>query len=239
MIYASAYCDALNIRRSPALEEFVTSSQTSLLPTSPATIPGSNLLGTASLSAPGLLSGLLDVEDSTTTPQGEISKALADGINTSVLRGDLAPWIELGSVFLNPSPETDVQTWQESTLQGTFALTPHVYFGTNESSMEPPLGIVPNDYASSFGQLRLETPRDQAPLITVVDRDAIALVASLPKNDAPNRLPQDLLPKDAMLTPTATEIVKRMLRDGDDEQSLYARDEIPRIATSRGLRPNS
>jgi len=124
-------------------------------------------------------------------------------------------------------------------LQGTFALTPHVYFGTNESSMEPPLGIVPHDYASSFGQLRLETQRDQAPVITAVDRDAIALVASLPQNNAPSRLPQDRFPRDAMLTLTVTEVMNRMLRDGDAEQSLNGRDEIPRIATNRGLRPNS
>jgi hypothetical protein len=233
MIYASAYSDALNIRRSPALEYFVTSSQTSLLP-KPATIPGWTTLGTASLSAPGLISGLFDVDDFTTTPQAEISKALADGINASALPGALTPWIESNSVLLNPGREPE-----HSILQGAFALTPHVYFGTNGSSREPPLGIVPDDYASSFSQLRLETWRDQAPVITAVNRDTIALVASLPKNNAPRRLPQNPIPRDAMLTPTVTEVVNRMLREGDDEQSLNGRNEIPtRLAASPALHPS-
>jgi hypothetical protein len=240
MIYASAYSDALNTRRSPALVDFSPSGETNVLPISPGAIPGSSMLGTASLSAPGLLGELLDVEDSTLTPRSEIWKVLADGTNAPASQNGLVPWIESISALLSTRRETDTVMWQASCLHGTLALAAPVHFSEDKGSIDASLGIELTDCTLWLGQPQLETPCDQAqPVMTAVDRDAIALGASLPKNDAPNRVPQDRFPRDAMLTPTVAEVVNRMLRDGDDEQFLNGLDELPRIAPSRRIHPNS
>ena len=73
------------------------------------------------------------------------------------------------------------------------------------------------------GQLLPETLRDEPPAIAAVDKDAIALASPLPQNDAPHHLAERAMPKDAMLTPTVTEVVARMLKDRDDGQSLNGR----------------
>lgn len=188
----------------------------------------------------GLLGELLDVEGATLTPQDEIRKVLADSTNELALQNGLVPWIESNSAFLSTRRETDTETWQASCLQGTLALAAPVYFSSDKGSIDGSLRIELTDYTSWLGQPQLETPCDQTqPVMTAVDRDAIALGAALPRNDAPNRSPQDRFPGDAMLTPAVAEVVNRMLRDGDDEQFLNGLDELPRIAPSRGIHPNS
>jgi hypothetical protein len=223
MIHAPAYSDVPNTRRSPVIEDFAPSSGTRVVPIFSAENSASNMLGKVILSPTSTVSGLLDFEDSATMPQGEISKALlAEVMHASDPLGRLSPWVESNSLLLNPSGKTDVVPWQVPNMRDTVALTPRVDLETSNSMIEVPPGIVPNQYASWRGQPLLEMPRDQGPAIAAV---AIALAAPPPQNNAPHRSDEDAIPRDAMLTPTVTEVVSRMLKGSDDGHSLNGRDE--------------
>jgi hypothetical protein len=226
MIHAPAYADVLNTRRSPVIEDVAPSSGTSVLPIFSAENSGSNMLGSVMLSPRSTVGGLLDFEGSAAMPQGEISKALlAEVMRASDRLGRLSPWVESNSLLLNPSGKTDVVPWQVPNMRDTIALTPRADLETSNSIIEVPPGVVPNEYASWPGRPLLEMPHDQGPAIAAVDDDAIALVASPPQNNAPHRLAEDATPIDAMLTPTVTEVVSRMLKDSDDDHSSNDRNE--------------
>jgi len=234
MIYASAYSDALGIRRSPALKVLSPSSDTSVFPFSGGRLSGSNMFGRMSLGTPSVISGIFNVHD-TAAIQGENSTPLAMAINAPDLQGGLTQWIEPKSVDLNPGGGIDVETWQGSPLDGVLAPTTQAYFMRSSSSTEPLSRLVSSDYPSPSGQLPLETLREQEPVIIAVEKHVVAFATFLPHNNAPSRLAEDPIPRDAMLTPTVTEVVTRMLKDGDDHRSLNGRDKItPRIATGPG-----
>ena len=113
------------------------------------------------LSPPSLVRGLLDFEDSATTPEGETLKALlAEVTHTPAARGSLAPWGESKLLFLNPSDETDVVTWQTPDICDPFALRPQVDFAISNNMQEAWPGTVPNECISLTGQLLPETLRD-------------------------------------------------------------------------------